>query len=140
MSESPALTAARRHLGNAESGYRSAEGLAHLEEGLALLEEVALDGSKAHKAIAANLLATYSGRLCDAVRQRVESDPAMPEPELQHLFRLLLAFDAAELELPDYVRSLKIDIARRLIDRYYEGYPADAKQKALERLAGIAEP
>ncbi|HLT91037.1 MAG TPA: hypothetical protein VKZ85_08855 [Woeseiaceae bacterium] len=133
------LVEARRHLGAAESGYRSPEGLAHLEAGLALLEEVALDAADEHRTVAANLLAAYSSRICQAVRGRVESDPALPEPELEHLFRLLLAFDAVPLELPGYVRSLKVDIARRLVERYYEGYPAEEKARALEQLAGIAE-
>ncbi len=139
MTESPALSGARERLAKAEARFRSAEGLSELEEGLALLEEVALDGTDDQRTVANNLLATYAGRLCAAVRQAVEGDPALPEPELQHLFRLLVAFDAAELELPDYVRALKIDIARRLIERYYEGYPAEEKQKALEQLAGIAD-
>lgn len=137
-SEPPALAGARRRLAKAEADFRSADGLTQLEEGLALLEEVVLDGTEEQCAVADNLLATYSERLCASVRQTVEEDPGLPEPELQHLFRLLVAFDAADLDLPAYVRALKIDIARRLIDRYYEGYPAEERQKALEQLAGIA--
>lgn len=138
MPEPVQLVSARQHLSLAESQVRSAAGLAHLEEGLALLEEVLLDGAASHRAIAGNLLATYSGRICDAVRKIVEGDRGLPEPELEHLFKLLLAFDAVSLELPEYVRSLKIDVARRLIDFYYEGHSAEAKQKALEQLTGIA--
>jgi hypothetical protein len=139
MSASSALAGARDRLAKAEARFRSVEGLAELEEGLALLEEVVLDGTDGQRTVADNLLATYADRLCAAVRRTVENDPGLPEPELQHLFRLLVAFDAAELDLPDYVRALKIDIARRLIERYYEGYPAEEKQKALEQLAGIAD-
>lgn len=138
MAEAADIDRARDHLSRSEHDYRSGDGLRHLEEGLAVLETVALDGSDEQKAIANNLLATYAARLCDLVRRRVEARPALPEPELQHLFRLLLAFDAVELELPGYVRPLKIDIARRLIDRYYEGYPAEEKEKALAELAGLA--
>jgi hypothetical protein len=136
MTEPAALAAARHHLATAESGFRTPEGLAHLEEGLTLLEQVALDGE--HRSVAGNLLTTYSARICDSVRQRFEADAGLPEPELQHLFRLLLAFDSVELELPAYVRTLKIDIARRLIDRWYEGHTPEEKQEALELLAGIA--
>src|SRR5690606_40703196 len=74
--------------GAAESGYRSPEGLAHLEAGLALLEEVALDAADEHRTVAANLLAAYSSRICQAVRGRVESDPALPEPEDRKSTRL----------------------------------------------------
>lgn len=138
MTEPPQLVTAREHLSRAESTFRSADGLARLEEGLALLEEVMLDGAAEHQAVAANLLSTYSHRICESIRQLAESDRAIPEPELEHLFKLLLAFDAVSLELPPYVRSLKIDVARCLIDFYYEGYSAEEKQKALEQLTGIA--
>lgn len=138
MTEPAQLISARRHLSLAESQFRSADGLAHLEEGLALLEEVMLDSTAEYRAIAGNLLSTYSGRICDAVKHLVENDSGLPEPELEHVFKLLLAFDAASLELPEYVRSLKIDVARRLIDFYYEGHSAEDKQKALEQLTGIA--
>lgn len=140
MPESPQLASARKHLGLAEADYRSRESLACLEEGLALLEEIALDGTDEEKAIATNLLRTYAERICDSVRKVVQNDPGLPEPELEHLLRVLLAFDSADLELPRYVRSLKVDIAKRLIDRYYEGHTAEEKQKALQQLAGIVEP
>lgn len=138
MAEPAKLSAARRYLSLAESNYRSAEGLAHLEEGLALLEEVLLDGAKDQRTIARNLLRTYSARICESVRKVVEGDRGLPGPDLEHLFKVLLAFDATESTLPDYVGSLKIAVVKRLIDLYYEGYPADAKEKALRELTGIA--
>lgn len=137
MTEPASLTAARSHLSRAEAGYRTAEGLYHLEEGLALLEQAAAEGTARHRKVAANLLATYGRRICESVRKAL-AEPALPEPELERLFKVLLAFDGVTLELPAYVRSLKIEIARRLVERYYEGYPAEDKQEALERLAGIA--
>ena len=103
-----------------------------------MLEEVTLDGSGQHRAVALNLLSTYSSRICESVRKLVETDRGLPEPDLQHLFKVLLAFDAAELELPDYVSALKINVVKRLIDRYYEGYPAEEKHKVLQQLTGMA--
>ena len=44
-----------------------------------------------------------------------------------------------ELELPDYVRALKIEVVRRLIDLLYEGFPEAEKQKMLEQLAGLGD-
>jgi hypothetical protein len=137
MVEPTQLVSAREHLSLAESNYRSGDGLFHLEEGLALLEEVALDGATEHKAIAANLLLTYSTRIFESVSTVVETERGLPEPDLAHLFKVLLAFDSAGLELPGYVRSLKIDVVKRLIDLYYEGYPAEEKQKVLQQLAGV---
>lgn len=139
MTEPEQLAAARRHLSRAEAGYRTTDGLLQLEEGLALLDEVALDGEAAYRRIAANLLTTYSTRICESVKKLVDKDAALPEPELEHLFKVLLAFDSGNIDLPEYVRSLKIDVVRRLVDRYYEGYPAEEKQKVLQELSGLAE-
>jgi len=138
MAEPAQLVSAREHLSLAESNYRSGDGLFHLEEGLALLEEVALDSAAEYQTIAANLLSTYSTRICEAVRRLVESDPLLPGPDLEHLFRILLAFDPADLRLPEYVRSLKIEVVKRLIDLHYEGYSVEEKQKMLHQLANIA--
>ena len=138
MKESAHLAAARQHLSRAESGFQSADGLAHLEEGLAVLEQVLLEGAAGDRKIAANLLSTYADRVCKSVQALVRGDPAMPEPQLEHLFKVLLAFDAVGTELPPYVRSLKIEIARRLVDFYYEGHSAEEKQKVLEQLTGMA--
>ena len=138
MKESAQLTAARYHLSRAESGFRGAEGLAHLEEGLAVLEQVLLEGAARDRKVATNLLSTYADRICKSVEALVHGDRAIPEPQLEHLFKVLLAFDAAGPELPPYVRQLKIRIARRLVDFYYEGHSAEEKQKVLEQLTGIA--
>lgn len=102
-----------------------------------LLEEVTLDSEKKYRTIARNLLSTYSTRICESIRKLVESDPALPQPELEHLFKVLLAFDAVDLELPGFVHTTKINVVRRLIDLHYEGYPAEEKQKVLEQLTGI---
>ena len=139
MAEPADLASAREHLSRAESDYRTEDGLFHLEEGLALLEDVALDGAPEQRDVAANLLSTYSTRICESVRTLIETDPAVPEPDLEHLFKVLLAFDSQELELPAYVRSLKIEVVKRLIDLYYEGHSEEEKQRMLEQLAGIVD-
>lgn len=138
MAESKELLQARDHLARAEKAYRSADGLHDLEDGLALLEDVIVGGDTADTEIANNLLATYCEKICDSIRQLVESDPTLPEPDLEQLFKTLLAFDAVDLELPEFVRPLKIQVVKRLIDLHYEGYPEAEKQRMLETLAGIA--
>lgn len=45
VKESATLAAARQRLSRAESAFESANGLAHLEEGLAVLEQVLLEGT-----------------------------------------------------------------------------------------------
>ena len=47
----------------------------------------------------------------------------------------MLAFDQVGVELPQSAQVLKIEVVRLLIDRYYEGHPAERKQQALEELA-----
>jgi hypothetical protein len=49
----------------------------------------------------------------------------------------VLVFDQSEIELPENARTVKVEIARRLIDRYYEGHSAERKREALEQLTKI---
>jgi hypothetical protein len=139
MNESSALSRAREQLSLAEKTYRSEDGLFHLEEGLALLEEAIADGRPDDRKIARNLAATYSTKICNCVGELLEKDRALPEPELERLFKLILAFDQGDFRLPDSARTIKIAIARRLLDRYYEGHPPHEKAKALEQLAEISK-
>jgi hypothetical protein len=137
MVEPPQLLSAREHLALAEAKYRSEDGLFHLEEGLALLEEVMAGPSPGHRAVAQNLAATYSVKFYNVVRNLVARDRALPEPDLEHLFRVVRAFDDRGLDLPADIRSTKIELVRRLIARYYEGHSPAEQRAALERLAKI---
>lgn len=135
MSEPRELLAAREHLARGEASYGSAAGLAELEQGLALLDDLI----SAKNAVAANLAMTYAARIYRSIAGLLNGDRAVPEPQLEHLFKVVLAFDQSEVELPDTAREVKIEIARRLIDRYYEGHSPEQKRKALEQLTKIAE-
>jgi hypothetical protein len=137
MVEPPQLLCAREHLALAEAKYRSEDGLFHLEEGLALLEEVMAGPSPGHRAVAQNLAVTYSVKIYNVVRNLVARDRALPEPDLEHLFRVVRAFDDRGLDLPADMRSTKIELVRRLIARYYEGHSPAEKRAALERLSKI---
>jgi hypothetical protein len=137
MPEPRELLSAREHLAQAEAGYRSPEGLYHLEEGLALLEEVVAD-SPQYRQLAQNLATTYFTRIFGGIRRLEDADRGLPEPELEHLFKVVLAFDERSFELPPEARSTKISLVRDLIDRYYEGHSPEAKRAALEQLAEIS--
>jgi hypothetical protein len=139
MAEPKRLLAAREHLSQAEARLRSEEGLFHLEEGLALLEEVMSGEASEFRSVARNLGIAYSTKICGTVKELVETDNALPEPDLEHFFKMVLAFDERGFELPEHARSTKINLARRLVDRYYEGYSAEEKQAALEQLAEISK-
>jgi hypothetical protein len=137
MVESRELQAAREHLARAEAGYRSQDGLYHLEEGLALLDEV-MAGSPQHRQLAENLASTYFTKIYGGIKRLVESDRGLPEPDLEHLFKVVLAFDERSFELPAEARATKISLVRDLVDRYYEGHSPDAKHAVLEQLAEIS--
>jgi hypothetical protein len=138
MIEPRQLSSAREHLSRAEAAYDTKEGLRRLEEGLALLDEVIATDAADYGTVARNLATTYSNRIVNAVRARVEADRAMPEPDLEHLFKVMLAFDQVDFELPADARSLKISIARRLTDRYFEGCSPTEKDNALRQLTQIS--
>ena len=134
MSESRELNAAREHLARGEASYRSAAGLADLEQGIALLDDVMAAKNAGDRSIAANIAKSYATRIYRSIGALLEADRAVPEPQLEHLFKVVLAFDQSAIELPDNARAVKVEIARRLIDRYYEGHSAERKRQALEQL------
>ncbi len=138
MIEPPDLLTARQYLARAEATYRSKDGLFQLEEGLALLDEVIGSEDPRHRVIAQNLASTYAAKIYGAVAKLLGKDRAVPEPELEHLFRVILAFDTGTFDLPAEARATKLAIARELLDRYYEGHPAEAKLGALNELAQLA--
>jgi hypothetical protein len=139
MTEPRELFAARQHLARAEASYRSAAGLAELEQGIGLIDDVMSAQDASHRAIAANIAKTYATRIYRSIGALLESDRAVPEPQLEHLFKVVLVFDQSEIELPDNARAVKVEIARRLIDHYYEGHSPEQKRKALEQLTKITE-
>jgi hypothetical protein len=123
-------------MARAEASLSSADALTQLVEGLALLDDVIGAGGAAGST-ARNLAATYASRIYARVGDAIAGDAQVPEPELEHFFKVVLAFDQIGAELPDSAQALKIAVVRRLIDRYYEGHPPEKKQRALDELAQI---
>jgi hypothetical protein len=138
MPDPAEILAARAHLAKAEASWHSADGLFHLEEGLGLLDELISGASSDHQALSRNLASTYATKIYGSISRRLEADRAVPEPELEHFFRIVLAFDQLDVALPDIARATKIAIARRLIDRYYEGHPDERRRVAIAELEKIA--
>jgi hypothetical protein len=138
MPEPQELLKARRCLARAEAALRSADGLRELVEGLAFLEDVIGTGTATAASTARNLATSYAARIYARVGDAIAADEQVPEPELEHFFKVVLAFDQIGVELPQAAQDLKIAVVRRLIDRYYEGHPAEQKQRALAELAQVA--
>ena len=138
MRESRLLVDARARLAKAESAYASQQGLHDLQEGLSMLEELLEDPDEAAcHSIARNVGASYLERIYRRIAARVAAEPHIPEPELEHLFRLLRSFDDTGFELPPDAAALKIEVVKRLVGLYYEGHGVDAKRPVLEELAAL---
>jgi len=140
MQESRKLHAARRFLAEAETRLAAPEGLASLTEGLALLEDVIMAGATREAGTARNLAATYASRIYARVGGLVARDAQVPEPQLEHYFKVVLAFDPLHAALPPAAADLKIAVAKALIERYYEGHPPERKRAALAELGQLERP
>ena len=128
-------------MAEAEAGLSSADGLAHLTDGLERLAEIIDTGAKAEARTASNLAAAYAARCYARVRDRLVGDPQIPEPELEHWFKVVLAFDQVRDALPPAATELKIAVVKALIERYYEGHSPAKKRAVLEQLASLgSEP
>jgi hypothetical protein len=124
-------------MAEAEAAWSSADGLARLTDGLLRLTDLIEAGPEADGRTARNLAASYAGRFCERVRDKLARDAQVPEPELEHCFKLVLAFDHVQDALPAAAAELKIDVVRALIERYYEGHPPEQKRAVLEQLAAL---
>jgi hypothetical protein len=137
MAESRELEAARRCLAEAEADLSAADGLTRLTEGLEHLDVVIGTGSQAEARTARNLASTYASRVYRQVSGLVTNDAQLPEPELEHYFKVVLAFDQIGLALPADAADLKIAVVKSLIERYFEGHSPERKRAALAELADI---
>jgi hypothetical protein len=124
-------------LAEAEAQWDSAGGLARLTEGLGLLDDVLSAGRGAEPRTAGNVASSYAARFYDRIRTLLDHDEQVPEPELLHCFKLVLAFDQVAGALPPESAELKIAVVRALVDRYYEGHPPERKRAALEQLVQL---
>jgi hypothetical protein len=137
MRESRELREARRLLAEAEAGLGSADGVASLAEGVALLDDVLGAGAAGEAGTARNLAASYASRVYARIGARLAGDRQVPEPELEWYFKAVLAFDPLRAALPPAAAELKIAVAKALIERYYEGHPPEHKRAALAELAAL---
>jgi hypothetical protein len=137
MAESRELTIARRRLAEAEADLSTADGLARLTDGLELLDGVMSGPSEAEARTARNLASSYAGRVYGQVRDLLARDAQVSEPELEHCFKVVLAFDQLGIALPRDAATLKVAVVQTLIERYFEGHSPDRKRAALAELAEI---
>jgi hypothetical protein len=137
MPESRDLSAARHCLAEAEAAWSSADGLTRLTEGLERLTDVIEMGSEDEARTASNLAASYAGRFYGHVYDKLQRSRQVPEPELEHCFKVVLAFDQVKEALPPASAKIKIGVVKALVDRYYEGHSPAKKRAVLEQLAAL---
>jgi hypothetical protein len=137
MAEPRELATARRHLARAENALESADALAQLTEAFSLLDDLIGGGDEGVARTAGNLAASYAARLYERMGAAVAKDRQLPEPTLEHYFKVVLALDQVASALPPKAAELKLAVARALIDRYYEGHSEEQKRRALEELAAL---
>lgn len=138
MIEPAALTTARKHLSRAEATLFSAGALPELEDGFALLQEIQEVGPLESRKLAQAIGKTYAAKVYRAIRALIAADRNAPEPQLEHMLKLILTLDAADVELPNDAYETKIALGRELLNRYLEGHAAEEKRAALEALMRIA--
>jgi hypothetical protein len=136
MREPRELDAARAHLARAESLFGTSDGVVHLQEGLALLEDL-VEGAGPHAAVARNVGRAYCTTIYRRISSRVSSGAPISEPDLERLFETMRSFDDVGLELPDDARALKVEVVKRLLALYTEGRGAAEKQRIFARLGEL---
>lgn len=140
MNEPKELSIARAHFAQAELHHTSPAALGHIEKALAALDDIPHQ-DEANGALAQRIAIAYATKLCGRLQSLLNNDAHVPEPQLEHFFKMLRAFDDSIIELPAIARQLKIELAKRLIEFYLEGHPTQAKEQALRQLLNIsAEP
>jgi hypothetical protein len=137
MAEPRELDNARRQLAEAEADLESAEGHRLLVEALGVLDDLIVGAAAPAARTARNLAATYAARIYERIGRMVEQDPQLPEPRLEHYFKVVLAFDQVGDALPATAAKLKVAVGRALIDRYYEGHSPEQKRRVLEQLSAL---
>lgn len=138
MTEPSDLVAARALLSRAEDGFRTPRAIAQFEEGLELLEEIVQTGTTDQQRLARNIAKAYVEKVYASVAALLATRHAPPEPELEHLFKLILVFDAAGVALPENAKETKLRLARELLRCYLEGHAPEEKRAALEALLSLA--
>jgi hypothetical protein len=139
MREPQDLLDARAQLASAEAMYGSEDGLAHLQEGLAALDRVLEEpAARASHGVARNVGAVYLKKYYARISRRLAASAQTPEPELEHLFKVIRCFDDVGLELPPDARALKIEVVKRLVSCYCEGHDPRTQQALRAQLAELA--
>lgn len=140
MAEPRELEHARRRLAAAEAALESGEGHRLLVEALDLLDGLIAGAAAPVARTARTLAATYAARIYERIGRAVAQDRQLPEPRLEHYFRVVLAFDLVGDALPATAAKLKVAVVGALIERYYEGHPPEEKRRALEQLRALDQP
>lgn len=122
------LLQVRTHLENVNIFRANKDDEYGIDEGFFALEEISASNTPEGE-IAENLAETYMASFHQAIRSKL-SDQCVPEPDLEALLRSVRALEASLFSDKFDFKSLRMELALKLIDSYYEGY--SKKEKFLE--------
>lgn len=129
------LQQAKDHLNKVNPLSRDAE--YHIDQGFFVLEEIA-DGDSRHKSNATNLARTYMSRFHTTIREKL-GEQHIPEPDLKSLLLAVIALEATRFASDFEMEPLRLEIASRLIDSYFQGYTERERSEAVQELMDCIE-
>lgn len=130
MNESRDIQNARSHLNKVDMLNKDTEH--HIDEGFLALEDIA-NGSSTNKSTAENLGQTYMEKFYSTARERL-SEKHIPEPELKSLLRTVSALENTTFAGKRNIESLRMEIASRLVDSYFQGYTSTERSEIIRKL------
>ncbi len=129
------IVRAREHLSSFEKRMMDKDSTYHLSEGLLLLEEVLEnDTGNTAREVARNIGNTYASKICSRIDKFLQDPKLTTEPELEHLFKLLLELDDSKFGDKAEIKKLKVETVDRLFEEYFRGYTVEDKKRAIKKL------
>lgn len=102
----------------------------YLVDGLDLLDEIVSE-SGSPSTIAKNLGETYAKKAMDYVERSLRN---ATQPELEHLFQLLIELEVYQFGDKNELSKLKVQVFKSLVSSYFAGYSEEEKKAELQRL------
>lgn len=134
------LAEARAHLEKFEAKMRTPDGLVHLSEGLALLENFRTGGASERFAeVASNLALAYAKKVQSEVESLISREPSIHLEVFDHWRKVFAEFDQSGFTLPQEVINARSKLWGRTIDKHVELMSPSERKDLLERLKAMGD-
>ena len=130
MKETADLQRARNHLNKVR--LLDGDAAYHIEEGFLILGDLG-EGNTPEKTTAENLGKTYMSRFHSFIKEKLE-DKHISQPDMESLLRSVIALETTAFNKEVDMEPLRIEIASRLIESYFQGYSDDERSEIIEEL------